>query len=392
MDNFIDSIGYYQIGDKKFHEKIDACLNSNINELHCNELHWYLHETSYSKYNWKIEPTENLDELYKNRAMELRNKYDYIILMLSGGIDSQNILDVFLRNNIKIDKIMSWIDTGTKNYKHNPANIEIFKNTIPFLQNLKKQFELPDYSFIDLKDIWPKMNDMKWMEHTSAGYVNVHRGFSQFFDEIDIIKKQIDKGKKIAWIRGMAKPYVDFNDAKWFVRFNDASSMGVHFPSFCKHIEKKFYNEWFYWGESCAPLICKQAHTIKKYFEKNFEIQNFKNIYDLLTQVALENKVNYTFFNNNYNGHINPLIYKNFTQQYIMKNKPKYFTLGKSGNINIELKCNVFFENHNKNLADAWFKEGERLNQLLDKKFIKNGGHFIHDGMINGWSKKYFLN
>lgn len=387
MDKFIDSIGFYQTNTRKYHEKIAACLDP-----HTQYLHWNLHESSYSLHDWMAEPEEHLDQLYMERAIELRNKYDYIILMLSGGVDSQNILKVFLNNNIKIDKVISWITTGTKNYKTNPSNVEIFKNTIPFLNNLKKKFTLPDYSIIDLKNIWPKMHDMSWMLRTSSGYVDPDQMCKSFFDEIDVIKKELDKGKKVAWIRGISKPYVDFYDSRWFVQFNDASAMGVHFPSFCGHVEKHFFNEWFYWGESCAKLICKQAHIIKKYFENNFRVQDFKNIHDLLKSLAAKTNSNINYFNNYYNRFINPLIYDLQTKKNIeIRENFESFTLQKVSNMNIEPKATVFFENY-KTLADLWFTQGEKINRLLDKKYIINQGHFLNDGIINGWSKKYFIN
>lgn len=42
---------------------------------------------------------------YANRAIQLREKYDYLILNYSGGMDSWNILYTFLKNNILLDEI-----------------------------------------------------------------------------------------------------------------------------------------------------------------------------------------------------------------------------------------------------------------------------------------------
>ena len=44
-------------------------------------------------------PNLSILDLYRIRAQEIRDSYDYLVLNLSGGPDSMNILNVFVKNN-----------------------------------------------------------------------------------------------------------------------------------------------------------------------------------------------------------------------------------------------------------------------------------------------------
>ena len=55
---------------------------------------------------WLIEPPESIEELRKQRAQQLRDKYDYLVLYYSGGSDSQTVMNSFVNNNIDLDQIV----------------------------------------------------------------------------------------------------------------------------------------------------------------------------------------------------------------------------------------------------------------------------------------------
>jgi hypothetical protein len=64
------------------------------------------------------EPSESLAELQRQRALEIRNKYSYVRLWLSGGADSITALNAFLDN----DKEMygdNWLETDELNRYNN---------------------------------------------------------------------------------------------------------------------------------------------------------------------------------------------------------------------------------------------------------------------------------
>jgi hypothetical protein len=95
-----DQFGFYKVGDLKFYSKLQALEMQQHTNI-CPT--WHFNESTFKSIDWSIEPKESLSELYKKRAQQIREKYDYIVLWYSGGADSHNVLMSFVKNNIFID-------------------------------------------------------------------------------------------------------------------------------------------------------------------------------------------------------------------------------------------------------------------------------------------------
>ena len=65
-----------------------------------------LHDHEYDQLNWTQEPVEDFDTLMTRHAIDLRNTYQRIVLLWSGGTDSHTIYNIFVRNNLHIDEII----------------------------------------------------------------------------------------------------------------------------------------------------------------------------------------------------------------------------------------------------------------------------------------------
>ena len=98
--------GYYQVGNYRTFSKLEAI---EIEQATGETVHWNFNDEVYSCYDWTKEPEPNtsISEFYRRRAQQLRDKYEYLVLMYSGGPDSQVILDTCLGNNIHIDEIVN---------------------------------------------------------------------------------------------------------------------------------------------------------------------------------------------------------------------------------------------------------------------------------------------
>lgn len=105
LDNYLyNHKGLYKVGNKAFTNKLEACLAlNNIPGDH--QIHWDYHDDVYKRAQWLHEPPVSIDELYKQRAIQLREQYDHLVLFYSGGADSHTILQTFINNNIKIDEV-----------------------------------------------------------------------------------------------------------------------------------------------------------------------------------------------------------------------------------------------------------------------------------------------
>jgi hypothetical protein len=83
-----DKLGCYRVGDLKFYSKLQAIEYMQKTGVH---LHWDFNEAVFSSYDWTMEPQETILELYRQRAQQLRDRYDYIALFWSGGADSETV-------------------------------------------------------------------------------------------------------------------------------------------------------------------------------------------------------------------------------------------------------------------------------------------------------------
>ena len=95
--------GIYNVNNKNFYYKIDALKEADRSGAIIN---WDFHSGVFAEQARKPRLNISMPELYRLRAQQLRDKHNYLVLCYSGGADSDNILEVFLRNNIKLDEIL----------------------------------------------------------------------------------------------------------------------------------------------------------------------------------------------------------------------------------------------------------------------------------------------
>ena len=115
-------LGYYTVNNISFGtNKVSAVLEAQKTGV---EVGWYFFDEAFKKANWLVEPTPTLDQLYEIRARQIRDAYDYVIVFLSGGADSNNVIRSFLNNNIHVDEVIALIpESGLKNYNWNNKDV-----------------------------------------------------------------------------------------------------------------------------------------------------------------------------------------------------------------------------------------------------------------------------
>jgi asparagine synthetase B (glutamine-hydrolysing) len=87
----IEQWGYYEVNNKKYFLLREAYEQVT----HVNQIKFNFHDDWFMRMNTSVEPTQSLDELYRQRVQQIRKKYDYVVLAYSGGADSHNILKYF---------------------------------------------------------------------------------------------------------------------------------------------------------------------------------------------------------------------------------------------------------------------------------------------------------
>jgi len=259
---------YYSDDGKTFPNKVQAIEYRNKTKQ---QVYFYYYDEVYNKIDWSKEPLESLDTLYKNQAQKIRDEYDYVVLCYSGGFDSQNILETFYYNNIKLNKIVTTgafsQDNGMITDRNH--NLEIYKNAFPLLKllGLDSISHVLDYS----KDLYSDPSNFsifkygdRWIEEIGTRF-SPHNWFWRDLDKHVVPKEYQDK--KVAIIWGTDKPTLHVGNNNLFIYFNDAviTSYGrVNQPFFSNtsHVN-------FYWDPTYPFILIKQLSILKNEFLKN---------------------------------------------------------------------------------------------------------------------------
>jgi hypothetical protein len=276
-------LGYYVCNNVLYSSKINALIASKATQK---PVQWIFHNDVYDNYPWHIEPYETLDELYDRRSREIREKYDYVILSYSGGSDTTNILESFIRQNLHIDEIVTNHITSIAKpntiLDHKYTNSSNFAaehdlQTVPRLKEISTRIPKTKITVLDVSDLilggLNSFNDVDWVlgrnDHLSVGQL-----FRYNYFHFGNLKKNFDKNLKVAIIIGLDKPKTFIKDDKFILFFLDNTVNITTINDFNKDYTN-VKTELFYWSKTTAPLVCKQAHVIKRWLEFNTDKQQY---------------------------------------------------------------------------------------------------------------------
>jgi len=94
---------YYRVNGKIFYNELLAQYEEFITH---NPVEFVCYDQEYDLVDWTQEPVESMSQLMTQHAHRLRDKYQRLILLWSGGTDSHTIYNTFVGNNIHIDEII----------------------------------------------------------------------------------------------------------------------------------------------------------------------------------------------------------------------------------------------------------------------------------------------
>jgi hypothetical protein len=262
-----DQYGFYQVGDLKFYSKLEAI---EAEQKTGQELHWNFNDEVYANQPW-TDPKETLEELYQQRAQQLRDQYDYLILFYSGGADSDNILQTFIRNDIKLDEVVSFVNYEATKDKFNFLNGEIYNVAGARVEQAQQKQPDLHHRIVDLCKYtvdYFKVSESKfnWIYEMRSLY-NPNAVVQQSLkNKVTDWQNLFNTGKRVAFVYGVDKPTVVGIDSKYFFTFKDVLDFAVSAKT---QMENNPWenNELFYWSPA-APLIpIKQGQAIKKFLE-----------------------------------------------------------------------------------------------------------------------------
>jgi hypothetical protein len=233
---------HYQVNDKIFFNLYLAYYESFKSGK---KIEFYCKDDDYDQIDWSQEPEQSFDQLMDTHAQNLRNKYEKLILLWSGGTDSHTIYNVFKRNNLHIDEIaITYDDTGYE--PHFPvSHVSWIMDNHWDPTTVISSFRRNDGNGKKLS-----INNDNWLFENKMTFLKF--GNSLISDTTEQRLKDRYSGSRWAAIIGVEKPFIHFENGTWYTRQNNKiidSVMGLD------HTECFFLD----------PIIhLKQSHMAKR--------------------------------------------------------------------------------------------------------------------------------
>jgi hypothetical protein len=372
-----DKLGVYCVGDLKFYSKLEAIEHMQRTGVH---LHWDFNEAVFSSYDWTKEPVMSLPELYKRRAQQLREKYDYIILQYSGGADSDNVLQTFVDNDIKIDEIVSYVNYDANGNRDHFLNSEFFRAALPRIDQLKINCSWINHRVVDLTDLTlttfldPK-NKFDWIYNQNVYMTANCVARANIAYKIKPWRDLIESGKKICLLWGADKPRILHIDGKFRFRFLDMLDLTASSTSG----QQSYTDELFYWTPDLPEIVIKQAHIIKNYLNTYLTTSPF--VTEEKSDLAFKMHQGKKLWLNNHGVHT--LLY------------PKWniatFSAGKTPSLVYSARDDWFWGLEQPNQSKHIWEMG--INKIWNtiSDYWKNDPQDISKGLVGCWGKDYFL-
>ena len=158
-------LGHYEVGAQRFFSKSVATLAGLQTGA---PVRYNYNDAVFDRCDWTVEPEPqvSLNEFYRRRAQQLRDSYDYIVLQYSGGPDSQNVLDTFLDNGIKLDEVVNFntLDS-TQVLEGTTHNLDYFYNVKPMIKEIGDRSKVTIIDEIEMtKKVWKEYGSRDYFE------------------------------------------------------------------------------------------------------------------------------------------------------------------------------------------------------------------------------------
>lgn len=373
--NKLDTFGYWEVSQKKYHNKLQSVIDAVPQGWWP---HFNFHEEEFSKFNWLVEPTESLTELYCHRAKQLSEKYDSISIEFSGGADSWNVAYSFLRQGLHINELIY-------RYDHNISGKEDDKSAANCMAE-GKYAAYPWYQkFLEIDPT------IKWRTYYTTDamidgwskfqldplkYNSVHPGYIVKLPGLSAdLPVDFNPTKKTALIYGMDKPNLFFEDGKFYLYFPDHTiiiraviervAMGLPVDDVL-----------FYWDPDAVKMLAKQAHMVMHWFKQNPEM-----LFLINTRAYRNNEIYYPI--------VNKIIYPEYKELWQSKKAAGSHIMGHE----------IWFEDHADDTAHGlnWAKSRQNFSNMINTTLQGTEfEHFKHDEngfarLAASWSKMYCI-
>lgn len=249
-------------------------------KLKTRDVRYCVEDDIFSTIDWTIEPEQSLPDLYRIRAQQIRDEYDYVIITYSGGSDSYTALHSFFANGILPDEVAT-VGCFAKGFTdfNTETNLEAAVSTKKWI----KEWVIPNgvkYYRHDISEDTKKMiKDESWIYESSTEMVAFNTARTKLFDH-PRYQKMVDEGKKVCIILGLEKPQMYYDGNEFYVYFNDLNQHDGFFRDINTLGDDVAIPDVvrFFTAGNFPLLTIKQSHVIKEFYKKNYSKEQLKTL------------------------------------------------------------------------------------------------------------------
>lgn len=359
---------YYSVGDQIFRHKIDAVMQSaQVSK----PIEWNFHNEVFRSIDWTKEPETSLDEFYRIRAEQIRDSYDYVVILCSGGADSTNVVSTFLNNNIMPDEVIAAAPIeGLRDYNfnntdtsHNNTISETIYAQMPLIKHIASKYPSLKVTIHDYFEDMLSYKPEEWL-YTCDDWIHPSSAARYNFEKHNHLKKLAESGKRIAFVYGIDKPHIiKWSNNQLYSILTDLT-VNVARPPF----RQQYFNVdnvLFYWTPELPQMMVKQSHVVARWMHKsaNTESLSYMNDRDKMNnETFTEQRYRYS----KYERAIVPAIYPSTYRKVFQAEKPVRFFLGEHDN--------WFYKHHSSLKAhDMMMSDVRNFFKKIDSKYLNRG-------------------
>jgi hypothetical protein len=356
--------GYYQVGSDIFYSKIHALMDGTRRNIHPE---WIFHNPVFDAVSWQIEPPDDIALLYKERAGRIREKYDYVVLLYTAGVDSHTVFESFIASGRSVDEIVvSWAVDAANKFVGDPNDFSA-ENCLsewnfliePQLKEIAKKYPHIKITVVNHTQV---VADCAFSEEDFFVVENFYglASLNRWPQTIKKLKEISSEHANTVCVVGLDKPQLKYRDNNLYLFFLD---LPIQFKS-----GTGLNVEHFYWSPDSTEILRKQCHLILNFFKANPHLRS----------VLLDR-------NDRWYKTINSCIYPNYNPARFQSQKQKFVIHNEQHNWIWKLSEYKYGE-----YVDRWTSQMRNFNLVIDPKY-KSFKEGVFDGYVGFVTPDYLI-
>lgn len=275
-------LGYWLVDGEPCFNKVLSAVRAT--ELDTRDIRFYFNDHIYSAIDWRVPVPASIETLYEQRALQLREKYQHLVVLYSGGSDSGNALKAMLKAGIMPDEVVyHWAGGATS--QNNLANAEIIHAAWNMLNYLHREHNIPITCF-DEYDLYSKhgFDSDTWVLEADAVLNPCTYPRYKMLQDHPEWNLLVDRGHKVGLVMGIDKPRILWDNGRWHGVFLDT---GFQHNFTQDHMRDSGISiEGFYCSPDAPLITVKQSQMLRahldqigsaEYFQNNFSRQRWNS-------------------------------------------------------------------------------------------------------------------